>query len=142
MKKIGKPEGLIRYGSLNIFSGGATHILRPRVVLYATILIVLISGLFYKVATRTPLEIDVVRNRSSLYQRTSDGKILNIYTLKALNMDQKDHRFMIKVQGMQAKLVVGSNPIQVKGGDVYQTTVSLSIDEKQQQRGSITFPSS
>ena len=60
MKKIGKPEGLIRYGSLNIFSGGATHILRPRVVLYATILIVLISGLFYKVATRAPLEIDVV----------------------------------------------------------------------------------
>ena len=130
MKKIGKPEGLIRYGSLNIFSGGTTHILRPRVVLYASILVVLISGLFYKVATRTPLEIDVVRNRSSLYQRTSDGKILNIYTLKALNMDQRDHRFMIKVEGMQAKLVVGSNPIQVKGGEVYQTTVSLSIDEK------------
>lgn len=130
MKKIAKPQGLIRYGSLNIFSGGSTHILRPRVVLYAFILVLLISGLFYKVATRIPLEIDVVRNRSSLYQRTPDGQILNIYTLKAINMDQRDHLFMIRVEGMQAKLVVGSNPIQVKGGEVYQTTVSLSIDEK------------
>lgn len=130
MKKIGKPQGLIRYGSMNIFSGGTTHILRPRVVLYAVILVVLISGLFYKVATRIPLEIDVVRNRTSLYQKTSDGKILNIYTIKALNMDQRDHRFMIKVEGMQAKLVIGANPIQVKGGEVYQTTVSLAIDEK------------
>ncbi|HLB05809.1 MAG TPA: cytochrome c oxidase accessory protein CcoG [Thermodesulfobacteriota bacterium] len=130
MKKIDKPQGLIRYGSLNIFSGGTTHILRPRVVLYASILVVLISGLFYKVATRIPLEIDVLRNRTSLYQKTSDGKILNIYTIKALNMDRKDHRFMIKVEGMPAKLVIGANPIQVKGGGVYQTTVSLAIDEK------------
>lgn len=130
MKKVGKPEGLIRYGSLNIFSGGTTHILRPRLAFYASILIVLMGGLTYKIATRTPLEIDVVRNRSSLYQKTADGKIVNIYTVKALNMNQIPHRYLIKVDGIPAKLVMGSNPIHVKAGEVYQATVSLVTDEK------------
>lgn len=130
MKKVGKPEGLIRYGSLNIFSGDTTHILRPRVGLYASILIVLMGGLTYKIATRTPLEIDVVRNRSALYQKTADSKIVNIYTVKALNMNQADHRYLIKVDGIPAKLVMGSNPIHVKAGEVYQTTVSLVTDGK------------
>lgn len=130
MKKVGKPGGLVRYGSLNLFNSGDTHVFRPRVVLYAIILLALSFGLAYKIATRTPLEIDVVRDRTSLYQKTTSGKILNIYTIKALNMDQSDHRFMIKVEGIDAKLVIGSNPIFVKGGEVYQTTVSLAIDEK------------
>lgn len=130
MRKTGRPEGLIRYGSLNIFSGGITHILRPRVALYASILVVLMAGLTYKIATRTPLEIDVVRNRSALYQKTADGKIVNIYTIKALNMNQIAHRYFIKVDGLPAKLVMGSNPIHVKAGEVYQTTVSLATDEK------------
>lgn len=130
MKKIGKPEGLIRYGSLNIFAGGTTHLIRGRVILYAAILILLTAGLFYKIATRTPLEIDVIRDRSSLYQRSSEGKIINIYTIKALNMDRREHRFLISVDGLQATLYAGNNPIQVKGGDVYRTTVSLAMDEK------------
>jgi polyferredoxin len=130
MRKVGIPDGLIRYGSLNIFSGGSTRILRPRVALYASILIVLMSGLTYKIAMRTPLEIDVVRNRSSLYQKTADGKIVNIYTIKALNMDREDRSFLIKIDGIPAKLVIGSNPIQVKGGEVYQATVSLISEEK------------
>jgi len=140
MKKVGKQEGLIRYGSLNIFNGGSTHVLRPRVVLYASILAVLMAGLLYKVTMRAPLEIDVIRNRHALYQKTADGKILNIYTIKALNMDNKDHSFMVKVDGISAKLMIGNNPIQVKRGEVYQTTVSLTIDEKAATKKVRTYP--
>lgn len=130
MRKVGMPEGLIKYGSLNIFSGGTTHVMRPRVALYAYILIVLMAGLTYKIVMRTPLGIDVVRSRSALYQKTADGKIVNIYTIKALNMNQRDRRYLIRVDGLPVKLVMGSNPIHVKAGEVYQTTVSLVTDEK------------
>ena len=37
MRKLGRPEGLIRYGSQNGFAGAARHMFRPRVVIYPLI---------------------------------------------------------------------------------------------------------
>ncbi len=130
MRKVERPEGLIRYGSLNSFAGKATQILRARLAIYAVILISILTGLTYGIATRVPLDIDVLRSRNFLYTKTPDGRIINVYTVKILNMDNIDHRYFIKTEGIHANILTGDNPVSVKKGEVYQTTLSLIVQDK------------
>lgn len=128
MRKTGRPEGLIRYGSLRSIGGGRTRVLRPRVVIYAISITLLFATLAYKLHGRVPIDLEVLRDRASLYQASAGGTISNIYTIKAMNMDSRDHRYLIRTVGMpEAEMVVGRNPITVKSGEVYQTTLSLTV---------------
>ncbi|MBI5453669.1 MAG: cytochrome c oxidase accessory protein CcoG [Deltaproteobacteria bacterium] len=134
MRKMGLKEGLIRYGSLRTISGGTTKVLRPRVILYGFCLAALFSLLTWKLATRTPLEIEVLRDRASLYQKGADGRVTNLYTIKAMNMDSKEHTYRIKTEGIDASIVVGRNPVTVRSGEVYQTALALVVDRAEGER--------
>ncbi|MDP2689584.1 MAG: cytochrome c oxidase accessory protein CcoG [Deltaproteobacteria bacterium] len=128
MRKVGSPEGLIRYGSLRSITGGGARVLRPRVIAYAISITLLFGTLAYKLNTRVPLDIEVLRDRTSLYTASADGSISNMYTIKAMNMDTRDHRYMIRTRGIPgAEIVVGKNPITVKSGEVYQTSLALTV---------------
>ncbi len=130
MRKLGRPEGLIRYGSLRSLTEGAGRILRPRVVVYALVLVVLLGAMVYKLGTRVPLDLEVQRDRRSLYQTTSDGRLSNVYTIKAMNMDSAPHRYMIRVKGIEADIITGTNPILVGSGEVYRTTLVLIAERE------------
>ncbi|MBI5642497.1 MAG: cytochrome c oxidase accessory protein CcoG [Deltaproteobacteria bacterium] len=128
MGKLGRPKGLIRYGSLKSIAGGETKVLRPRLVLYAVCLTALLIMMVYKVSMRSPIDLEVLRDRSALFQTGKDGRISNIYTIKAMNMDSRDHQYSIKAKGIKAEIIVGKNPITVKSGEVYQTSLALILD--------------
>ena len=125
MRKVDRPEGLIRYCSLKSISGGETKVLRPRVILYIASLTLLFGVMAYKLSARTPLYLEVIRDRSALFQKTGEGKITNLYTIKAMNMDTRDHRYLVKTDGIDAGMIIGANPIKVKSGEVYQTSLAL-----------------
>ena len=128
MRKVGTPEGLIRYCSLRSIGGGKTRALRPRVVLYAVLITALFATLAYKLNGRVPVDIEVLRDRASLYTASAGGSISNVYTIKAMNMDSRDHRYLIKTSGLpEAEMAVGRNPVTVKSGEVYQMTLSLTV---------------
>lgn len=128
MRKVGRPEGLIRYGSLRSLDGGRTRVLRPRVVVYAVSITLLLVTLVYKLNARVPLDIEVLRDRASLYTVMADGSVSNMYTIKAMNMDNRDHRYMIRTAGIpDAVVAVGKNPVEVRSGEVYQTSLALIV---------------
>jgi len=109
MDKMSYPQGLIRYTTENQLQGINTKQkkFRPRTVIYSVILTILCSVLVYSVATRLPVQIDIVRDRGALYRETYDGFIENIYTIRILNMDNKDHQYTLKLAGkdkQEAKL--------------------------------------
>ena len=128
MRKVGTPEGLIRYGSLKSLNGGKTSVLRPRVIVYGVTITMLLATLVYKLNARVPLDIEVLRDRAALYTVSADGSVSNIYTIKAMNMDNRDHRYMIRTAGIpDAVVAVGKNPVEVRSGEVYQTSVALIV---------------
>jgi len=130
MDKMSYPRGLIKYTTENAAQGKGQHILRPRVVVYATILLVLCGILVTHLAQRIPLELDVIRDRNTLYRETRDGLIENVYTLKLLNMDEKPHRYILHAEGIDGlKLVTDQEEIIVEAGTVYQMVVRLQADE-------------
>lgn len=99
MDSVGKPHGLIRYTTEHALEGKPGSIMRPRLLGYGFILL-LLTGLFLGgLYARVPLEIDVLRDRNALFAETQDGLIENSYTLKIQNKSARPHTFSIRVEG-------------------------------------------
>ena len=130
MDKMSYPRGLIKYTTENAAQGKSQHILRPRIMVYAAILLVLCGALFVHISQRIALDLDVIRDRNTLYRETRDGLIENVYTLKILNMDSNPHRYILRAEGIDGlKLVTDQDEIMVEAGSVYQIVVRLQADE-------------
>lgn len=129
MDKMDYPRGLIRYTTENALQGKPAHVLRPRVVIYAGLMIVIVGALFYAIATRTPLDLDVIRDRNSLYRETNEGWVENVYTMKVINMDERPHIYRLSVTGLEgAVLSIRGDAIQVPAGEVLNLPVGVSVD--------------
>ncbi|UCC56925.1 MAG: cytochrome c oxidase accessory protein CcoG [Gammaproteobacteria bacterium] len=139
MEKMGYRKGLIKYTTENAMEGKQTHMIRARVVIYAIIMLAIISALAYSVVTRTPLGLDVIRDRNQLYRETVEGLIENVYILKILNMDNREHTYRLGVQGMPGvELHMDIKTIRVPAGEVMEFPVRLRVDESDLEARSST----
>jgi cytochrome c oxidase accessory protein FixG len=142
MDKMGYPRGLIRYTTENTLLGKPKHILRPRVIIYGLILIGITAGAFYSILTRSPIAMDVIRDRNSLYRETNEGLIENVYIIKLLNMDGQDHTYKLTAEGIPGLILKkDSTDVFVKSGEVTELPVRVQVDAEnlQQRSNEITF---
>lgn len=129
MEKVGYPKGLVRYTTENGLAGKATHILRPRIVIYAVLLMSLFAGLIYAVSQRVPVELDVIRDRNALYRETNEGLTENVYTLKLINMDTQAHEYTLSVDGLpDIELISETEIFRVASGEVLNIPVRVQVD--------------
>ncbi len=130
MDKMNYPRGLVRYTTENSAEGKKQHIVRPRILVYATILLTLCGLLLTNLAQRIPLDLDVIRDRNSLYRETRDGLIENVYTLKILNMDDQSHRYELRAEGIDGlRLQLDEPDIRVAAGSVAELVARIQADE-------------
>ncbi len=142
MDKMGYEPGLVRYTTENTLSGKPAHILRPRVLVYGLILIGITLGTFYSILSRTPIAMDVIRDRNSLYRETNEGLIENVYIIKLLNMDKQDHSYTLTAQGMpELILKKDTDTLFVKSGEVVELPVRVQVDSAniEQRSNEISF---
>lgn len=99
MDKMQYPRGLIRYTTRNALEHRTTRVLRPRVLVYAALLSTLVCTFAVAVALRSPVALDVIRDRNALYRLLDDGRVENVYDVKILNKSEQDRRFRISVRG-------------------------------------------
>lgn len=98
MVKIGKPKGLIRYASYNSIKNGVQKLITPRVIGYSIILLILVSVLGFTLATRSPVETTILKVSGTLYQRTPDGYITNLYNVEFVNKTFEEVELEAKVE--------------------------------------------
>jgi cytochrome c oxidase accessory protein FixG len=128
MDKMGYPRGLIRYTTENALAGKKVHWLRPRLIGYASAVLIMFGLFAYTVLHRVPLHIDAIRERGQLYRQTSEGLVENIYTLKILNFDESPHRFKIHVSDLDNVQVIGADTIALESGEARELPLRLAID--------------
>jgi len=106
MDRMQYPKGLIRYDTQN---GMAQHLnrsqllrraLRPRVLVYASVLVLILVALGTSLALRTPFKVDVVRDRGALARLVEDGWIENVYRLQLMNTTEQLQRYRIRIAGL------------------------------------------
>ena len=142
MDKMGYPRGLITYTTENAMRGGRSHILRPRVVVYALLLLAIMSIFAWSLSQRSTLGLDVIRDRNRLYRETDEGQIENVYILKIINMDDKGHAFKLHVEGIEdLELFIDARRIWVDAGEVLELPVRLRVeeDELHERSNKVTF---
>src|SRR3990172_8565319 len=103
------------------------HIVRPRILLYTAILVV-ISGLAaWFLAHRIPLKVDIIRDRSVLAREAEDGRIENVYMLQIMNTEEQPHRYRITVDGLPGAEIAGDPEVdaQAAGLTSFNTVVSV-----------------
>ena len=124
MDKMNYPRGLVRYTTEHSMESQEARVLRPRVFVYAALLLVLVTGLVTSLATRTPLILDVIRDRNALYRELPNELIENIYTLKIINQSADPRRFTLAVSGVPGISLDGvDEAILVDGGSVLSLPV-------------------
>jgi cytochrome c oxidase accessory protein FixG len=119
MDKMQYPRGLIRYDTQNGLAlrlSPAEHwrrLLRPRVLVYSTILLLVCIALVTSLALRTPFKVDVVRDRAALARLVDEGRIENVYRLQLMNASEQAQRFRVAVGGLAGARLVGAAEVEV-----------------------------
>jgi cytochrome c oxidase accessory protein FixG len=118
MDKAGLPRGLVRYTTTNAMAQALTprqtmrRVARPRVLVYAAILLSIIVALTVAVAVRVPLKVDVIRDRAALAREVSDDKgrvvVENVYRLNVMNTTETRQRYTLQASGLPG-LAIGSD---------------------------------
>ena len=136
MDKVGLSRGLIRYSTESAMAQQLGkqeilgHIIRPRILLYTAILL-LITGLsVWFLAQRIPLKADIIGDRSMLARETNDGRIESIFILQIMNTEEQAHRYKLTVDGLPEVKISGSNEVDVPPATLqsFNTILSVSPD--------------
>lgn len=125
MEKMEYPKGLIRYTSEHELEGGKTRWIRPRIVGYTVVLLIMISVFTYTILTRVPLDVTVERDRTQLYVTTEDGYIDNVYSLHVANMSRDSHAITIEVMGMENVQLIAEGDYVLEGGEIRRFSIRV-----------------
>ena len=145
MDKVGLPRGLIRYTTENALAKHFTskdvvgHILRPRIILYTVILTAITIAAAWSLATRVPLKVDVIRDRSLLAREADDGRIENVYNLKIMNTTEEPKRYSLAVEGMDGIEIVGERIVEVASAENHEVTIVVRVPPESGKKGANTI---
>jgi len=130
MDRMSYPRGLIRYATQGSMEGKTAHIVRPRMIVYGGLLAALVIGFFVAVFLRNPVDIDVLRDRNALYRVLDDERIENVYTVRLMNKDERDHSFRLSASGLPGlTLDTEREPVLVAAGTALAVAVRLRAPE-------------
>ena len=129
MDKMNYPRGLVLFTTEHSLEHESTRVFRPRMLVYATLLAILVVGLVTAMASRTPVILDVMRDRNALYRELPNDLIENIYTLKIVNQSNEARSFELQISGIDGITVDGApDDIRVNGGSVLSLPVRVRAE--------------
>lgn len=133
MDKMNYPRGLIRFSTqaamANKWSGPqiVRRVLRPRVLVYGAVLLALCVGLLWSLVARTPLKVDVVRDRAALSRIVAGGKLENVYRLQIMNATEQPQRYRIAAAGLEGLVLASEAEVDVGPAESRWVAVRLQI---------------
>ena len=133
MDKMSYPRGLIRYATENGVEQGLTRqqmfarILRPRVLIYAAVLVVISVAFLISLSWRQPLKVDIVRDRATLARLVDDGRIENVYRLQLMNATERPQRYRIAVNGLSGIELAAERTVELAPAQARWVTLAVRV---------------
>ena len=128
MDRMGYEKGLISYTTEHRLSGKNTKVMRPKLLGYGAVLLIMIGLFFAQVAAVDPAGLSVLRDRNQLFRMNSSGEVENTYTLKIINKTQQSQEYKLDVLGLTDVSWYGKRTVNVAPGEVYNLPMSLSVN--------------
>lgn len=142
MDKVGYPRGLIKFSTQHGMEQGwntrqmLQRALRPRVLVYSAILLTITAAVGVSLYLRTPLRVDVMRDRGSLARMVEQGRIENVYRLQIMNATEKTQRYAISVSGLPGITLDPVTEVDVLPTEVRSAAVRVQIPPGTAETGS------
>jgi cytochrome c oxidase accessory protein FixG len=142
MDKVGYPRGLVKYSTQNGMAKGwsreqmVRHAFRPRVLVYTGILAVITLAVFVSLFLRTPLKVDVIRDRGALARMVEQGRIENVFRLQIMNATESPQRYQISVEGLEGVMIASESEVDVLSTEVRSAAVRVQIPPNSAPAGS------
>lgn len=133
MDKMGYAKRLIRYSTANGVAQGLTRgqmlrrTLRPRVLIYGTLLLVVSSLFVASLAMRSVFNVDVIKDRNALARQADDGAIENTYRLQISNGTEHVQRYQVAVSGLPGLALAGGAVIEVPPAETRALPVQVRL---------------
>jgi cytochrome c oxidase accessory protein FixG len=136
MDRIHKPRGLIRYAAQEgLETGTATRLLRPRVVVYAAILVALLVALVATAGMRGRAEVTVLRGIGAPFEMQG-GLAVNQIRVKIRNRADEHRRYRIELlDAPGARLIAPENPLDVAANEQRSTSLFVMAEPSSLPRG-------
>jgi cytochrome c oxidase accessory protein FixG len=134
MDKVGRPRGLIRYSTTNAVEKNLSRrdmfrrTLRPRVLVYFSILTGITLAAGASLYLRVPLKVDVIRDRAAIAREVEGGLIENVYRLQIMNTTERARAFEIAVSGLPGIHVWGETTAGVPAATSRMVPVRVRVE--------------
>ncbi len=118
MDKMGYARGLVKYSTQTAMTNGWSHaqmlkrILRPRVMIYATVLVLLVVTLLTSLWLRSSFKVDVIRDRGVMARLAEGGMLENVYRLQIMNATESTQHYQLNATGLD-QLVIQSDALDI-----------------------------
>jgi cytochrome c oxidase accessory protein FixG len=139
MDKMGYARGLVSYTSEAALAGEPTRILRPRLWAYVTAMIIMLGALWIALDARELVDMSVVKDRTVLYRKNSDGDIVNVYRLKITNKTQTPAHYELQIANDARLSLTRHYALDLKPGEVMDMPISVVMKGKSAESGIAHF---
>ncbi len=126
MTQFNYPKGLISYTSEAKLAGKSAGPLRAKIISYAVLSLIVISGMVATVVNTVAVELSISRDRNVLYRINDNDDIENSYQLKILNKSSQTMRYQLKVTGLVGISSSKNQLIEVASGELLDVVLTLT----------------
>jgi len=128
MDKLGRPRGLIRYGSQAAIDGERGRFFRPRLLVYPMLLLAAITGFIVTLSRIDVAEITVLRGPGLPFNVLPNGEISNQAVVRVRNRTPTERTFSIDIPGIDgARVIAVHESVTVPPRAIVSEPVSLVL---------------
>jgi polyferredoxin len=115
MEKLKRPRGLIRYSSQIRIAGERSHVVRPRLFVYAAVLVVIASVFSVLVSHAKDTDVTLLRGMGIPFTQLASGEIANPARIKITNRAREPRSYRVEVSGGgPARIVMEDQPLTIQ----------------------------
>lgn len=132
MRKIGKPENLIRFDSFQGIDTGKRKLLNARTLSYSIVLFILFIVLTATIINRNPVEVSLLRIPGTLYQELNDSTYTNIYNFSLINKTSLNKHLTIKlISPKKGSVKITSGVLQVERMGKIESAAIIELNKNE-----------
>lgn len=128
MDKIGKPRGLIRYGSQSsVLDGAKQRFIRVRTIVYPTLVAGLMTAFVILLATRQDAFVSVLRGPGRPFTIV-EGTVANPAVLKVQNRTTAPVAYAFSIDNAEGFVYIADGSIVVEPGETVETPALIRVE--------------
>lgn len=115
MDKIGRAPNLIKYSSERVIQGGKPHLIRPRIIIYPLILLVLVSAFVYMLSTKAPADVLLIRGQGNPFTTVVEKQeVNNSVRARITNRTDASATYLLEIVSPEGARIDGYTPAEIE----------------------------